>query len=72
MKNTSLITIATIATLATIGCGGSKGGLGQKNPVGSDLKTIRTEGKTTTEMGPQKPFVVTNTVVFEKPQVVTR
>jgi hypothetical protein len=50
------------------GCSSGTG----KNPVGSDLKTIREEGRSATERGPQKPIVITKTEIVEKPQLVTR
>lgn len=55
-----------MSVLLASGCGF------KKNPVGSDLNTIRAEGKQQMENGPVKPTTVTNTVVVEKPQVVTR
>lgn len=64
MKNTSLL----LLTILIAGCGGG----GKKNPVGSDLKTIREQGKTVTQMGPQKPREIIKTVIVEKPKVVTR
>ena len=60
----SVFAWSLIALVAVAGCAQ------KKNPVGDDLKTIREQGKTATEMGPQKPVTVTKTQVVEKPVIV--
>ncbi len=51
MKNASLI---ILTTLIAAGCGDGY----KKNPIGSDLKTIREQGKKPDEVVPQNPTVV--------------
>jgi hypothetical protein len=65
MKTNKLLITTIIFAIA--GCGSYK-----KNPVGSDLTTIREEGKTSQSEGAQKPQVITKTVVVEKPTQVTK
>ncbi|MFN8790320.1 MAG: hypothetical protein ACK5Y2_02575 [Bdellovibrionales bacterium] len=47
-------------------------GSGKDNPVGSDLKTIREEGKVAKTMEAKAPIIVPETVVVEKPKLVVR
>lgn len=59
ITQTKLITI-TLASCVLAACGN------KKNPVGDDLQTIRSQGKTIQEMGPQKPVVIEKNNVTEK------
>ncbi len=63
MKTLS-ITLAVVFLIASCGS--------KKNPVGSDLSTIRQQGQKAREMGPPKPTVITNTKVVEKPVEIVR
>lgn len=62
MTLTQLIPL-TLAATALVSCGNSSN---KKNPVGDDLTTIRSEGKTIQEMGPQKPVVIENNHVVKE------
>jgi len=64
MKNWSALLIVS-GMIA--GCGS-----GKDNPVGSDLKTIREKGEVAKTLEAQKPIVVPETVIVEKPKLVVR
>ncbi|WP_413293953.1 hypothetical protein ACLSU7_02345 [Bdellovibrio sp. HCB185ZH] len=64
MKTVKSLMIAIPAAMALTACDGW-----QKNPS-SDLQEMRAQAKTITEMGPDKPQTITETVVVTKPSPV--
>lgn len=67
MKNSNLVTLATLLAFTIAGCGS-----GKKNPVGSDLKQIREQGKASQEMGDETPIVKTETIIVTQEKEVVR
>lgn len=64
-QSPTLRSLFILSALLVSGCGESK-----KNPVGDDLHTIREYGKQANQTGSQKPVVIKETVVVEKPKLV--
>lgn len=67
MRTTSLFSVLAVATtIFVVGCGKY-----EKNPV-QDLEKMRENGKTEVNKGPDKPQVITETVIVEKPVEVIK
>ncbi len=66
MKRTTLFLLAIATTACVVGCGKY-----EKNPV-QDLDQMREQGKNEVNKGPDKPQILTETVIVEKPVEVVK